>query len=407
MPVRQTVVGSAGSELGRVGRHLRLAWPVFVVFLAQRLLTVAWVNHGAGDLRPLVTRWDAVWYLRLSQGGYVYPSISPDGRVWASNLAYFPLFPWLVRRIGDTGLLSLSQALVVVSWLGGLLAVWAIFAVGNTLYGRWAGIALSALWGMAPASLALTMGYPEGMFTAAAAAALLCLIRRRPVWAGACAAVAGLLRPSAVAVIAMVVVYFLVEFGRWLAWRRSLPDDSSAPRQAAQRAGPDAGEPSPVPAFLGAALSTVGLGAFMVYVGVRTGDVFGYFAVQAQWGQQTAGFAEYWQGIKEGLFGSPSGTLIPVTIAVSVGYVLLFCLIVFDRRLVWASVYAAGMLIISLTHITFQHVYARQLLPAFVLLIPLIRMRVPRIGAIAALAVGSILMSWGSAQFLLNSGSGM
>src|SRR5687768_13858816 len=204
MLVQQTVVRTAGSELGRVGRHLRLAWPVFVVFLAQRLLTVAWVNHGAGELRPLVTRWDAGGYLRLAQGGYDYPNISPDGDVGASNLAYFPLFPWLVRRIGDSGLLSLSQALVVVSWLGGLLAVWAIFAVGNALYGRWAGIALSALWGMAPASLTLTMGYPEGMFTAAAAAALLCLIRRRPVWAGACAAVAGLLRPSAVAVIAMV-----------------------------------------------------------------------------------------------------------------------------------------------------------------------------------------------------------
>jgi hypothetical protein len=408
MLVRQTVVRSAGSELGRVGRHLRLAWPVFVVFLAQRLITVAWVNHGGGGLRPLVTRWDAGWYLRLAQGGYVYPNISPDGRVRASNLAYFPLFPWLVRRIGETGLLSLSQALVAVSWLGGLLAVWAIFAVGNALYGRWAGIALSALWGMAPASLTLTMGYPEGLFTAAAAASLLCLMRRRPVWAGACALVAGLLRPSAVALIAMLGVYFLVELGRWVAWRRSHPDDSSAPPgRATQRAGPDPGELSPVRAFLGAAVSTVGLGAFMVYVGVRTGEVFGYFAVQAQWGQQTAGFTDYWQGIERGLLRSPPGTLVPVTIAVSMGYLLLFCLIVFDRRLVWASIYAAGILLISLTHITFQHVYLRQLLPAFVLLIPLIRMRVPRIGTIAALTVGSILMSWGSAQFLFNPGSGM
>jgi hypothetical protein len=83
------------------------------------------VNHGAGELRPLVTRWNAEGYLRLAQGGYVYPNIFPDGHVRASNLAYFPLFPWLVCRIGDTGLLPLSQALVVVSWLGGLLAVWA------------------------------------------------------------------------------------------------------------------------------------------------------------------------------------------------------------------------------------------------------------------------------------------
>jgi hypothetical protein len=405
--MRRTVVRTVGSQLGRVGRHLRLAWPVFVIFLSQRLLTLAFVYHEAGGVRALVTRWDAGWYLRLAQGGYVYPNISTDGSVRASNLAYFPLFPWLVRRIGDTGLLSLSQALVVVSWLGGLLAVWAIFAVGHALYGRWAGIALSALWGMAPASLALTMGYPEGMFTAAAAAALFCLIRRRPVWAGACAVVAGLLRPSAVAVIAMVGVYFLVELVGWLAWRRSPPDGWSAPSShAAQHAGPDT-EPRPVRAFLGAAVSTLGLGAFMVYVGVRTGEVLGYFTVQEQWGQRTADFAEYWQRIEQGLFGSPPATLVPVTIAVSMGYLLLFCLLVFDRRLVWASVYAAGMLVVSLTHITFQHVYARQLLPAFVLLIPLVRMRVPRLGAVAALTVGSILMSWGGAQFLLTPGTGM
>ena len=52
-------------------------------------------------------------------------------------------------------------------------------------------------------------------------------------------------------------------------------------------------------------------------------------------------------------------------------------------------------------------VYARQWLPAFVLLIPLIRMRVSRNGAVAALTVGSILMSWGSAQYLLTPGTGM
>jgi hypothetical protein len=402
--MRQTVVRTIGSQLGRVGRSLRLAWPVFVIFLLQRLLTLAFVAREPDGLTKLVTRWDAGWYLRLAEGGYVYPNLRPDGTIRASNLAYFPLFPWLVREISDTGLLSSRQALVGVSWIGGLLAVWAIFAVGNAWYGRSAGIALAALWGMAPASLALTMGYPEGLFTAAAAAALFCLIRRRPVWAGACAAVAGLLRPSAVAVIAMVGVYFLVELGRWLAWRRSHPDGSSAPPgYAAQHAG----EPQPVRAFLGAALSTLGLGAFMIYVGVRTGEVFGYFTVQSQWGQRTAGFAEYWQGIEQGLFDSPTGRFVPVTIAVCLGYLLLFCLIVFDRRLVWASVYAAGMLVLSLTHITFQHVYARQLLPAFVLLIPLIRMRVPRIGAIAALTVGSIVMAWGSAQFLLDPKAGM
>ena len=57
----------------------------------------------------------------------------------------------------------------------------------------------------------------------------------------------------------------------------------------------------------------------------------------------------------------------------------------------------------TFAHVTYQNVYARQLLPAFVLLIPLIRMRVSRGGAITALTIGSILMSWGGARFLLTS----
>lgn len=252
------------------------------------------------------------------------------------------------------------------------------------------------------------MGYPEGLFTAAAAAALFCLIRRRPVWAGLCAAIAGLLRPSAVAVIAMVGVYFLVELGRWIAARRSRPGDSAPPPADDEQPGePDADELRPGRAFLGAVLATLGLGAFLVYVGTRTGEVFGYFTVQSQWGQETAGVGDYWRGVERGLFDSPPATLVPLTIAAGLGYVLLFGLIVFDRRLVWASVYAAGVLVLSLTHVTFQHVYARQLLPAFVLLIPLARLPVPRAGAVVALTVGSVLMGWGSAQFLLASGSGL
>ena len=139
----------------------------------------------------------------------------------------------------------------------------------------------------------------------------------------------------------------------------------------------------------------------MVFVGIRPGEVFGYFTVQAQWGQETASPSEYVEGVARGLFEAKAGSTIPLTIAVSMVYLLLFCLIVFDRELVWASVYAAGIAVMSLTHITFQHVYARQLLPAFVLLIPLTRMRIPRAGAIAALTLGSVVMSWGGAHFLL------
>ncbi len=387
---------AVAAQLARIGRHARRAWPVFPVFLAQRLLTVAFLQH-AGGLDGLTARWDAGWYRRLAQGGYVYPNLLADGRPRGSNLAYFPLYPWLSRQVADTGL-SLDHALLVVSWLGGLAAVWAIFAVGDALYGRGPGLALAALWGTAPASLALTMGYPEGMFTAAAAATLFCLVRRRPVWAGLCAVAAGLLRPSAVAVVAMVGAYLVVELVRWLARFRTGGDRAF-----------------PVRALVGAALSTLGLGAFMVYVARRTGETFGYFTVQAQWGQSTAGLADYVSGTRDGLFGTGTGAgtgaeagpLVALTVAVGLGYLVLFFLVAFDRELVWGTVYAAVLLVLALSHVTFQHVYARQLLPAFVLLVPFVRMRVPRAGAVAALVVVSVVMSWASATFLLHPSAGM
>ena len=238
-------------------------------------------------------------YLGLAEGGYAYPNISPYGGARASNFAYFPLFPWLVRRIEHTGLLSLSQALVVVSWLGGLLRRGrsSPSATPCTAAGRHRAVrSVGHGAGLARPD----HGYPEGMFTAAAAAALLCLIRRRPVWAGACAARRRPAAPFRRGGDRDGGVYFLVEFGRWLALRRSQSDDWSArPRHAGSVPRRNAAELGPVRAFLGAVVSTLGLGGFMIYVGVRTGEVFGYFAVQGERGQETAGFTEYLERIRK------------------------------------------------------------------------------------------------------------
>jgi hypothetical protein len=103
-------------------RKVRLAWPVFVVFLAQRLLTVAFVYLTPGGLLSLVTRWDAGWYLRLAQDGYVYPNISPDGPVRASNLAYLPLFPY-VRQLLPAFVLLIRPVRMRVPRIGAIAAL--------------------------------------------------------------------------------------------------------------------------------------------------------------------------------------------------------------------------------------------------------------------------------------------
>ena len=62
-----------------------------------------------------------------------------------------------------------------------------------------------ALWAVLPHSLVLTMAYTEPLLTAFAAWALYALLRGRWGWAGGLAVLAGLTRPTGIAVAAAVV----------------------------------------------------------------------------------------------------------------------------------------------------------------------------------------------------------
>ena len=119
------VSGPSTSTIGR--RPVRWV-PVagLVAYLACRLATVAAVaiadltthNSVVFDL----TRWDGAWFLRAVQSGY--PSHLPmtHGHVAANPIAFFPLFP-LVVRAGVAAGLDPGVAALVLSGVTGLTAV--------------------------------------------------------------------------------------------------------------------------------------------------------------------------------------------------------------------------------------------------------------------------------------------
>ena len=80
------------------------------------------------------------------------------------------------------------------------MPAWALFLIGDRLYGRRAGICLAVLWAALPVGIVQSMAYSESLFTALAAWSLWAVLDRRWVLAGVLASCAGLTRPVGAAV---------------------------------------------------------------------------------------------------------------------------------------------------------------------------------------------------------------
>ncbi|WP_308416652.1 glycosyltransferase family 39 protein [Streptomyces sp. AJS327] len=242
---------------------LRAAAPALLAYTAVRmlgLLTLAiWAAVAERSPHQLLSaRWDSLWYARVADGGYGYTVRLPDGSVH-SDLAFFPLLPGLEWLLSAVSPLSFADAGLLVSWVSSLAAAWALYLVGERLYGARAGVCLAVLWAALPVGVVQSMAYSESLFTALAAWALYAVLTERWMTAGCLAALSGLTRPVGAAVVAAVVIAALL----WLRRERVAPP----PRVVA-----------------GVLLAPLGWFGYVAWVGVRTGEVTGYLDIQDGWG---------------------------------------------------------------------------------------------------------------------------
>ncbi|MFD5512881.1 hypothetical protein ACFWIB_34740 [Streptomyces sp. NPDC127051] len=361
----------------------RRAAPALAVFAAVRLLGLAvlalWCAAAGSSPHTLLSaRWDSLWYARIAAEGYGYEVLLPNGDVH-SNLAFFPLLPWLERLVAAPTGLSYGSAGLAVSVVAGLAAAWGIFAVADLLHGRRAGVFAAGVWAALPVGIVQSMAYSESLFTALAAWALYGALRGRWLTAGLLAAGAGLTRPVGAAVVAAVWV------AAALAWRRG----ERTWRMAA-----------------GAVLAPLGAAAYVLWVGARTGGgLLGYLDVQGGWGN---GFDGGWAfarfiGAKLASSAAPAG----VGLVAGVALVLwLYWLCVRQRQPAALLVYCGIVVALALCASGYFGSKPRLLLPAFPLLLPaavaLARWRTGR----AVAVLGSVaLASAAYGAFWLN-GSG-
>ncbi len=192
----------------------RLLIVIAMQFIAPQLaLTPANVPPDIYEFKPipgweLFAHWDGFWYRTIATEGYEFVN---DGT--GHNVAFFPLYPLLVRIVLAMGL-PFAVAGTLVSNIAFLAALWVLYQWVNELHGlqvaRWTVASLA----LAPYSLFCTMTYTEGLFLLCTTASLWSFEQRQYVRAGFWGILATATRLPG---IALVPTFLLV------AWRENRP----------------------------------------------------------------------------------------------------------------------------------------------------------------------------------------
>ncbi|MFT3716278.1 MAG: hypothetical protein QM774_10115 [Gordonia sp. (in: high G+C Gram-positive bacteria)] len=330
-----------------------------LVYLAVRgvglaVLTVFALTRppGSETLRGVLAKWDGEWMLALAEHGYRgVPSSLTDAHgvhTAETGYAFFPGYPAVVGLVARIPGVSYFGAAWTLNLVFGVIAAVGIARLGALCVARGrpagdpvhAGLILVMLFAAAPMAVVLNMAYTEALFCMLAAWALLFVLEHRWIEAGLCALAVGLVRPTGIAVIVVVMLAALL----------------------AHRDGPRAAA-----AFVLAPLGYLG---FLGYVAVQTGSLTGWFRIQTAGWDTRFDFGAASLNFLHDAFTAPTTLADVVTGLVMVLTVGLLVWSVFDR-LPWPVLLYGALVVASiLLSSGLMMSRARLLLPAFVLLIP-------------------------------------
>lgn len=177
-------------------------------------------RSASSMILDVLTSWDGIWYLRIVRRGY--PEYVPTGITYddpEARVAFFPMYPWLVRTVdrvlpgGDT------FAALVVNLVLGAVFVLLVGLLARHWFGESTARSAMVLASFFPGSFVLSFAYSEALLLTLAAACLLALTRERWLWAGIFAAIATATRPNGVALVAATSVAAYVAIRRSREWK--------------------------------------------------------------------------------------------------------------------------------------------------------------------------------------------
>jgi hypothetical protein len=206
------------------------------------------------------TRWDSGWFADIARGGYRWAA---GGR---SNLAYFPVYPMLMRLVG-----RLFGPRVSDMYLGGIVVSWTAFVLAMIVLYYLARLDLPArraeravlVAAIFPFAFFFGVVYTESVFLLCVVSSFYLFRTRRWLWGGLLGAVATATRVNGI---------FILPALAWIAWRTVQPDR----RDRAL-------------AIAGLALVGTGVGAYSLFVYSLTGNPIEWAASIERWGYYPGG----------------------------------------------------------------------------------------------------------------------
>ena len=340
---------------GRNLEWLRVAAGPALVFLAVRTvgLVVLWLMSWIAGADPVeeLNSYDGRWLVDIAEFGY--SGLDPEKHVDAfgyynqqTPYAFFPGYPMTISTLRLLGLDKVIAGLVV-SLTAGVATAYALVRIGELVPGgsRRAGLIFVALFAAAPMAVALSMTYTEALFCALAAWALVHLLLERWIAAAACCILAGLVRPTAFALVAAIAAAAGVAVWRGSnQWPRALAATLVAP---------------------------AGVVGYLTYVATKTESPNGWFAIQERgwgWSFDFGLGALGWTGT---ILTTDPRLFDAVQVATILAYLALL-VITIHRRIPWPLVaYTAGVIMITLgASGVITTTRARYLVPAFIVFLP-------------------------------------
>lgn len=310
--------------------------------LVLQLLLLAWLNDRPGGVTAALTPWDNQWYVRIALHGYPHGFSYADGRLTGNTLAFFPLYPAVVRLVAVVTGLGGQAASVTAAWLASAGAAVAVHRLATRLYGSRAALFLVLLVFTQPMAISLWIGYSESLFLLLSALCLLAAHRRSWLVAGCFALLAGLTRSTGVALAAALAVAAVPAM-----WRA---------RRIDRRA------------VAGIVLGSLGVPLYVGWVGLRVGRLDAWLTIQRagwqtswDWGRAT------WRFLHDTLRHGDGW--VPVATAVLL-LVLAACCATEVLRRPWPPLAVYGLLVFALTvgQTNYYHSKPRLLVPALLTL---------------------------------------
>ncbi|MCZ8036650.1 MAG: hypothetical protein O9276_00560 [Microcystis sp. LE17-20A] len=215
-------------------------------------------------------RWDSGWYNGIIQGGYSYNTEKQ------SNVAFFPLYPILVKAIASLTSLSVPISGLLLSNLCLILALFFVYKISNIYLNKRGCEKVLILMLVFPTSFFYSCFYTESLYLLTTAACFYFFLNKKYFWSGFFGFFASLTRVTGVIIFLAFAIELLWKYLK----KKELPKRESL--------------------FL--LLIPCGLIAYMVFLAWKFNEPLAFVKIQDLWGRNERVFPlitliNYWKNI--------------------------------------------------------------------------------------------------------------